>query len=182
MQLLLVNFYVEPLRNNFRSEEEGRDIFEDTVCIRKIVAGSRDELVRIATDEDKREFSKEYKAFIEAGGEIVSGTPLSQWPAAGASFCKEMAYFNVKTVEQLADLADGRAQAMGMGINEKAVAARAWLEATQGTGAQIGKIAVENERLKDELEGMREQLKALMAAQNEMAPKMPLKKTADATA
>lgn len=172
MSMVITSFLIEPMRNNYRSEQEGRDIYDDVVCIRKVVAGSRDEIFRIATDEDKRENPKEWAAFQDRREDMVSGTPLSEWPPASASFAREMAYFNVKTVEQLAGLADGEAMKMGMGIQEKAVAARAWLQAANGNEAQIAKVANENKQLSDQLaEAMRQMeiMKAQMAELQEIA-------------
>jgi hypothetical protein len=185
MPMVITSFLVEPIKNDFRSEKEGRDIYDDVVCIRKVVAGSKDEIFRIATDEDKREWPKEYEAFLKRGDEIVSGTPLSEWPSASASFAREMAYFNVRTVEQLAGLADGGAMTMGMGIQEKAVAARAWLQAANGNEAQISKVAAENQKLGEALaDAMRQMeiMKAQMAELQEIAEEKTAPVTAKAAA
>jgi hypothetical protein len=166
--MVITSFQVEPIKNDFKSEKEGRDIYDDVVCIRKVIAGSRDEIFRIATDEDKREWPKEYEAFLKRGEDIVSGTPLSEWPSASASFAREMAYFNVKTVEQLAELADGAAMTMGMGTQEKAVAARAWLQAVNGNEAQISKVAEENQKLKAAFEDAMRQMEIMKAQMAEL--------------
>ncbi|MFO0448658.1 MAG: hypothetical protein ACK52I_08345 [Pseudomonadota bacterium] len=183
MPMVITSFLIEPMQNHYRSEQEGRDIYDDVVCIRKIIAGSKDEIFRIATEEDKREWPKEYAAFLERGDLAVSGTPLTEWPAASASFAREMAFFNVKTVEQLAGLADGAALQMGMGIQDKAVAARAWLKAANSNEAQISKVAAENEKLGSALDEALKQIeimKAQMAelqeiAEEKTAPQLPLK-------
>jgi hypothetical protein len=174
MPMVITSFLIEPMQNHYRSEQEGRDIYDDVVCIRKIIAGSKD---------DKREWPKEYAAFLERGDLAVSGTPLTEWPAASASFAREMAFFNVKTVEQLAGLADGAALQMGMGIQDKAVAARAWLKAANSNEAQISKVAAENEKLGSALDEALKQIeimKAQMAelqeiAEEKTAPQLPLK-------
>jgi hypothetical protein len=92
-----------------------------------------------------------------------------------------MAYFNVKTVEQLAGLADGGAMNMGMGIQEKAVAARAWLQAANGNEAQISKVAAENESLQAALNAAIKKIE-ILAAQVDELQEIAEEKTAPVTA
>jgi hypothetical protein len=160
MAAVIVTFFMDAVKNEFRSEEDGRDIYDDLEHISKIVAGSRDRVVRLATPEDKREFPEEYKSFKERLKVPVSGTPLRELPGIAESFAKEMEFFHVRTIEELAQLDDNLISRMGPGVREKITRAQGFLAASTGDAANVAKIASENEKLKARVEELETQAKA----------------------
>ncbi len=160
---VIAQFLVEPVKNEFKSAEAGRDVYDDIEHIRILVAGERDEIFRIATDEDKQTFGDEYKRFKAQINAPASGTPLTELPGVSSSFVKEMAFFNVTTVEQLADMSEGSRAANTMGAREWVAKAQAYLAKANGDDAAITKIAAENEALKKRLEEMEARLNAKQA-------------------
>jgi len=61
---------------------------------------------RPVTDFDLFRFGKEYQKFKEGQAELITGTPLALWPQMSPSQIKELEYIGVRTVEQVATLAD----------------------------------------------------------------------------
>ncbi len=157
---VLVQFYSEPVLNEFKSTEEGRDIYEDREHIRIVVAGSRDEIVRLATPEDRREFKAQYQQYKENASAPVEGTPLAELPGISGSQVKELAFFNVKTVEALADLSESSRAHGLMGVRELVGRAQGYLAKANGDDAAVSKIAAENEALKKRLAAMEAQISA----------------------
>lgn len=106
---LFVIFYMGILKNDARSTDEGRAIFDDVECVRIIVPGDKNNIVdRPASAQDKRRFAKQYGVFKEGRSEEeqVSGTRLSDWPFLSRAQAEELKYLGIKTVEQLANVRD----------------------------------------------------------------------------
>lgn len=157
-ETLLVKFYMKPTHNKNKSKEEGRPIFEDIVWVSIIVPGNKNTTVeRVARDTDKQRFSKHFEAFESHGTEeFVSGTPLDSWPVLSSSQVKEMAFFNVRTIEQLANMPDSEAQKF-MGIAILRTKAKMFLEAAAG-GAPMEALQDAMEEKDNQLAAMKESL------------------------
>jgi hypothetical protein len=161
---IIVSFFNEPIENAFLSAQEGRPIFQDTEHVKIIVAGSMDEIVRIATPEDRERFKDVYEAFKRSESAPVSGTPLAELPGISASFVKMAAHFNVKTVEAFVALGTGELMKLGMGAVELQTAARIYLDrAASASSDEVIRIARENNDLKSQLEAMQAQMQSMTA-------------------
>lgn len=116
-QTLLVRFFTKAKRNLARSEEEDRPIFEDVTYIEIMQPGNKDSIIRRpATDMDIDRFPDHHRRFeARESEEHVDGTLLSEWPAISRAQVEELKFLNVRTVEQLAAIADSNAQNI-MGI------------------------------------------------------------------
>ncbi|MEF0939629.1 hypothetical protein [Rhizobium sp. BR 362] len=156
-------FTLEPVEQSFKSKEAGRPIFEDREFVRIVIAGDKNtEVFREATDTDKERFHEPYARFKRGLGEReqIVGTPLAQWPLLKPSQIREFEAINIYTVEQMAALSDTMKQNIGMGAHEIVAAAQAFL-ASAKDGSVASALAAENERLKTDLDLLREQVKAL---------------------
>lgn len=177
-QGVFVSFYSDGVEFKHESEKAGRPIFRDIPHIRKIVPGDTTNIVeRVAKDHDIKQYPREWAAFQQTqaqGG--VSGTPIEQWPQITRAQVKEAKYFEVHTVEQLAELSDMACQKMGMGYMELRNKAKSYLAAAAGT-ATLTAQAEENARLQSEIEALREQFKEMSQARG---PGRPKKETAEA--
>lgn len=113
---LFVQFYMHPRQSEAKSTEAGRPIYDETEYIRIMVPGDKASIVErpvrlgIHVNADNQKFSAEYSAFRANKEQTEVGTPLAEWPPISRSQVKEMAYFNVRTVEQLAGMADSHIQ------------------------------------------------------------------------
>jgi len=161
---MLVKFVHYPMQNRSKSKEEGRPIFEEVVYVDIRTPGDRtSHIFRPAADIDKRKWPKHWEAFqtrVEGDSEEV-GTPLEEWPAITRSLVQELKFFNVYTVEALANLSD-TACGQFMGINEWKTRAQAYIALSQDSA--VGEeFAAELETLKSTNTVLQQANAALMA-------------------
>src|SRR5436190_15798037 len=74
---LFVIFYMGIMRNDAKSTDAGRPIFDDVECMRATTPGDRNNIIdRPATAQDKARFAKQYAAFKAGKSEEdqISGT------------------------------------------------------------------------------------------------------------
>lgn len=148
---LAVRFYNVPVKNEHRSAEEGRPIFEDTEHVEIRVRGDRNNIVmRPTRPEDKVRFADAYRAHEKGLEAKVNGTPLAEWPAASASFVEEMKFLGFHTVEQLADANDSVVQKIP-GLQTFKNKAKVFLEYAKG-GAPLEKLQSELDEQKSRAE------------------------------
>lgn len=160
----LVEFFSEAVQNNFKTAQEGRPIFEDKVFVRIQTPGdTRTSIHRMATDIDKERFSKAWEFFEKGQTVPLEGTPLEHWPTVAASQVRELAHVHVRTVEQLAALSDASIQRMGPGYDNLRRQAVNFLKAAEGAAVST-EVMRENERLKEEIELLKEQVEGLLKA------------------
>lgn len=165
---LHVQFYKHAELNSFRSQAEGRKIFEDHVYIRIIAPANRQSVIeRRATDEDKERFPIHYSRFLQGQEQLAIGTPLAELYGLTPSQVLELKALKVETVEQLANLPDTTVQLLGIGGQELKRRASAWLARASGTDA----LAAQNVQLQAEVAELKkliqERLLAEKAAQSE---------------
>lgn len=126
---LLVKFFFKPRLDKGKSKVEQRPIYRDVEYIDIKIPGNRSAgASRPATPEDKTRFNEHYRLFKERlDQDTVQGTPLLEWSPIGRSQAEELAFFHVKTVEQLATMSDTQvSKFMGLiGLREQA---KLWLE------------------------------------------------------
>lgn len=158
---LLVKFYYHPLENKALSEREGRPIFEDRVYIDIRTPGERDAIRRPASSADIARFQEHYDAFMRRTEQPEeTGTLLSEWPLITRSQVEELAFFNCKTVEHLANMADSAAQNF-RGIQSLKQRAKHWLEETKGKEELEKEFTKREAAMQETLDEYREELKSL---------------------
>lgn len=159
---LLVKFYLHPRQNKAKSIEAGRPIFEDVEYIRIMVPGDKDNIVeRPARESDRARFPRQYDAFKRGEGDALVGTPLAAWPSIARSQVEELAFFGVKTVEQLASMSDTQIQKF-MGLRELRTKAKAYIELAAGN-APLEKMQAELESRDATIATMQKQIADLQA-------------------
>ena len=162
---LVVRFEMYPVKDDKASLEAGRPIYNEVEFIDIRIPGDRTLTVhRPVREADKRRFAVAYRNWKARGGDegASSGTPLKEWPAVSRSQVEELAFFNVRTVEQLAAVTDGNLKNIGplLALREKA---RDFVKAATA-GAPLQQMRDELEASKREAEMMRKQMAELMAA------------------
>lgn len=164
---LFVRFYTQPLKNEAKSVEEGRPIFDDSEMIEIRVRGEKDNVVvRESRPDDHERFREAYKFFREGKSLSESGTPLAAWPAMTSAQVEELKYFKFFTVE---DLAHAPESALGKFAGLRALRDRAvtFLEAAKGN-APLEKM---NKELLDK-QNQIDTMQAQLAAVNEQMAKL----------
>lgn len=166
-QTLWVEFFTEAVEHPNKSREAGRPIFEDREFVKiKFPADTKRVVVAPANEmhynSDARmqmtyaeRFPKHYEAFKSQIADFVAGTPLAEAPFLTSAKRAELNTQNVRTVEQLAGLADSAIRTLGPGWREIVGKAQAFLKAAEGTA---------------ELDDLRQQIADLKAAMK--APKV----------
>lgn len=138
------------------AEKQPDGSFKNVEFIR-IWMDKNSEVYRKVTEEDKVRFAERYAAY-RAGEEVPeTGTPISQCAfatPADVSSCKAERIF---TLEQLVETSDERLQRAKL-VNFK-YQARDWVEAQKRSG-YVGELRQEINRLKQEVQTLREKLSA----------------------
>ena len=158
---LFVEFYEDALEIPFKSEQEGRPVYEQRTFVRIMVPGDATSIIETpATQEHKDMYRRQYERFQKGQKDVVEGTPLTMWPVVNKSQIKECEFFEVRSVEQLAELSDTSCKRMGMGYMELRSKAKAWLLAAKDASV-VTRQAAENDRLQAEIEALKEQIAQL---------------------
>jgi ribosomal protein L29 len=114
---LHVIFFKKPIQNAFKTEKEGRPIFEDAVMVKIMVPGDTLSIIETPVrDEHKRRFPKHWAYFESTQGadNLQQGTPLSQWPILQPSQVEELKALKFYTVENIANAGDDHLSRIGM--------------------------------------------------------------------
>lgn len=165
----LPRFHTVATKMEFKSTQAGRPIFEDREFVEIIIPGQRNSMaVEPVNEEHKGRWPREYAAF-KLGMELPSnGTPLATWPhpQMTKSMVENLAFFNVRTVEDVAGLNDAHLQNIGMGAYELRKAAQTFLDVAKNGMAPLSRMLANAERL--EAENVR-LMQSLLAAKEEIA-------------
>lgn len=157
---LWVEFRKEPVKNEMKSESEGRAIFDDVVFIDITFPGDKTKkVVRPVQDSDKERFARQWENFQKGEtGDNLTGTRLEEWPLLSRSEIAELKAINIFTVDQLANLPDSALN--WLGARTYRTKAEAWLKTAKDTSVAV-KLAHENEVLKGDIEQLKQQIKDL---------------------
>lgn len=169
---LLVSFYYKAVKNEQKTAQEGRAVFDSLEYIKIQIPGSKDYNERKVTENDKRRFARRYQEWKEKKEVKVEGIPLEQWPMISASQIEEFKAYNIFSVEQLAGVADGHLQNLGMGARTLRDRAIAYLNQAKDSGFAV-RLAQENKTLKSELERAHRDIQALAAKVAVLAGQQP---------
>lgn len=121
--------------NREKSLAAGREVYDEIPSI-SIQFPGHDQTVRRIEPRDIQEYPEKYAAFMAGSEPVESGTPLSQWTMMNGAAMKELQYLGFKSVEQLAEASDEAKRKMGT-LSHYVKKAKEWLEAANGTQAQI---------------------------------------------
>lgn len=151
----------------------GRRVTKDVDMAFIMQPGSRDQVERIAEDwlksirdrlinnpegaypeEWVRGFENKYKAWKEGQEIPLDGTSVKEWPILSPAQAENFIGIRVMTIEDVAAMTEDALRSYGIGGRELREKAREWLSGKDSTAA-------ENERLKGELEALKERLNAL---------------------
>lgn len=176
---LSVLFYSKALRNNFKSEEAGRPIFDDVDMVKIFLPGDDKNVIdTFARDDHKARFPQQWAHYQNklAGDQRLAGkTPIDQWPRVSPAMAEELRAIKFLAVEDIANASDAQIQALGMiaGMSPHAFrdAARNYLRVAAGeaseskTAAELASVKDENTAMRKQMEEMQAQLAALAAQQ-----------------
>lgn len=161
---LYAEFTIEAVKNELRSAEEGRPIFEDKEYITIRIVGDNKTVRKRPvkhnwdgnTPPDTERWARQYEAFKkQQSQEAVDGTPIHEWAMITKSDAMSLKALNIHSVEQLANI--GENNMTWLGARQMRDKAKAWLEsAKSGAGAsqmqkRIEQLEADNIALKNQL-------------------------------
>jgi hypothetical protein len=156
---ILVRFFMHPHPDAEASAAEGRPIFKEREYIQIMVPGDKNNIpTRPVWEADKARFPQAYAAFKNGTTEKIVGTPLTAVGWLSKAQIEELAYFHVRSLEQLADIADSNAQKF-MGINAMRQRARDFIAAAKESAPLLA--------LRTEVEKKDNEIASLLAALKE---------------
>jgi len=172
---LSVQFFSKPLQNNFKSEQEGRPIFDDCDMVRIYVPGDDKNIVETFVREDhKRRFPLQwahYQNKMQGDQRLAGKTPINQWPRITAGQAEELRALKFLSVEDVANASDTSLQSIGMiaGMSPYAFreAAQRFLRlaadesAAQKSDERVKAVEADNQALKDQMAQMQAQFAAM---------------------
>jgi len=155
---LLVKFFHQSVVDKQATELEGRPIYKEVEYVKINVPGSREGVSHPARKRDKDRFPRHYEAFQKRVEMPVEGTPLTEWPLISRSQAEELTFFNVKTVEQMATIADSNLTTFRGGTTLKRKA-QEWLAQSKrhATVAEMETQLAARDKALDDMEARYEQ-------------------------
>lgn len=176
---LQVEFYDESMEHRAESAKKGRPVYKDRTLV-KIVnpVDMNVVIVRAATADDKQKYRKAYQAYQnEAKSSSVDGMPLREWPAVTRSQAREAAFYNILTVEQVADLSSDQIGELGSEWEPLRKKAQLYLKGSEDSAAALA-LADENEQLKKQLAALQQAAHEQGANKQQRGPGRPPKSDA----
>lgn len=162
-------FYVKPVQNGRKTTEEGRPVFDDQEYVEIHVPGDKNSIIDTPVrDEHKRRWPQHYAHFKGQQEAPSEGWALTEWPGVTRSQAEELAYFKVKTVEDVAGLSDTQlSKCLPMGGFPLREAAKRALELAKGA-APAEKLAAENAAKDAKIGALEDTVKDLARRLDEM--------------
>lgn len=172
--ILNVTFYMDKAKDEVETAKQGHPIFKEIPHVRIAIPGDRDVVTRPVWDDgnnplsDTYRFATKWQRFLEGQHEPVVGTPLSEWPGVTRSQVEELKYFQVLTVEAMAEVPDVSLAKMGAGYLQLRQKARDYL-ATAAKAAPAAQMRAELEVRDGQIAALQSQLSEMAAAMKQSA-------------
>lgn len=160
---LFVEFVWEPIKNEAKSLQEGRPVFENKEYIRILAPGDKTKSwfrpVRKVSNgtapSDLQRWPRQWEAFQNQQKQVPDGTPLEECAFLSRSDVQNLKSDNVHTLEQLASLTDVNLTRMGArSMRDKA---KLLLEGSKDKAAAL-KWEQEKQELQNQIDGLKNQL------------------------
>jgi hypothetical protein len=161
--LVVPRFYIHTTKNDVKSREEGRPIFDDMEVVEVRFAGDRNKVSVFpahaicgeAQDEDgnthkityAERWADQYKRFKAKSQQIAAGTPVDELPFLTQAKRSELKALSIYTAEALAALDGQPLKNLGQGGRDMKNQAQAYLDRAAGT-ADVVKMAAEIDDLR----------------------------------
>ncbi len=165
----LVEFFTEPVQNNFKSEQEGHPVFDEVEKVRIIQPGQKNtEVVERVKAEHRQRWPTQYAQFKEGLEQKADGFPIEEWPPINRALALTLKGLKIHTVEQLASVNDNDLPAIGMGGRALRDKAASYLAAAKDAKPLAEAIA-SRERAEEELQLVRRELDEMRAMVEKLA-------------
>ena len=150
-----VKFYTKEFYNASKAEQlkkEGKELalaYEKKTMVKIVTPGDKTEIDTFASDEHKRAYPRQYKAFRE-GKTTIDGRSIEDIEFVQAPEATELIHLGIYTVEQLADASDSVCESLPRGF-EIRDHAKNWCAIEHGdqTSKKVAAFAAELNESKD---------------------------------
>jgi hypothetical protein len=159
------------VKNEYKSEMEGRVVLEHFICIELQFPGdnTKTNKFRFTADEGNRgnqwthRFPRQWEAYKSSKEQTPDGTPIEMWPPLDKKRVFELKASKIFTVEQIAALTDQTGPvALGMEWRKMRDQADAFLHPNMAT-VQLSKLMRENEDKDRRMAILEQQIASLQA-------------------
>ena len=158
---LVVSFSLEEIKNEKKTLEEGRAVYDDVEMVHIRIPGDKQLTVDAPANsyctmadgtqvQYKDRFPEDYDRWKAGQGAAVSGTDLKHAPFLSKAEMMNLKAANVFTIEQLAEMGGAPLRSLGQSGRKWQQQALAFLQAAKGTRdatADAAKIAALQERI-----------------------------------
>jgi hypothetical protein len=154
---VFAKFYLHPELDKTETSLQGRPIYKDREYVEIQAAGNQNNIViRPASDMDRNRFRGAYQAFKEFGEDHLVGTPLKEVPWLTRSQVEELAYWRIRTLEQLAGVNDDVVlKVPGLGdLRKRAI----FTVEKVASDAPVAALQTENDQMKLQIQSMQQAL------------------------
>lgn len=177
---LFVRFYKKTLPNNFETQKQGHPIFYECDFVEIRLPGDKlNSVDEFVNESHKQRFPKHWQHYLNNNkeGELIIGTPVTEWPIVTRAIAEELKYLGFKTVESIATASDSQLDKLGMKGGMQPHTFRERAQRYLATASQEASANAESERAaaaearataaEDAIAEMRAQMAALQQAQPE---------------
>lgn len=146
---VIITFYDESVQDVRASKEKGYPVFSTVTMIDKRVPNQVDHQPRPMREEDKRDFAVSWQAYTTGKEPAETGLPVAKWPQLTMDEVSLLNACNVKTVEQLAELADSGIHRLGPDGHNLKKRAKKFLEGVLESSALRDRIQELERKIED---------------------------------
>jgi hypothetical protein len=164
---IAVGFCMVPKEDKAKSKVAGYPVFREQEYVKLIVPGDKQsEYFQPSTDKHRQTFPNAYQAFKNRESKpVMEGMPIEQWPQVTRALSMTLRAAGVHTVEALAAVHDGNIGKLGNNAHELRAKAQAFLSVAKDAAASQA-MAVENQKLQDQISALQAQIAALAKSGN----------------
>lgn len=155
---LTVRFFIEPVENTFKSEKEGRVIYEDVAFVHISAPGAKTDIIRKVVLEDRMDvpsdpnrFPRQWQQFKNQQEQVPDGTPLEMCAFLSKARVMELKSQRIFTAEHYATLPDSTLQTLGLGALRERELCKAFLGNDDTKTRQLSEALAQVERMRQEL-------------------------------
>jgi hypothetical protein len=104
---LAVKFYKKSIKNNFKSKEQDRNVYDDVDYISILIPGdSTTKIERAVKEDDKERFKIIWDRYLAKEDSMQNGTPLEYMANISPAEIDNFKGYQIHTIEQLAGLGE----------------------------------------------------------------------------
>ena len=165
---MVVMFFLKPIHNPTRSNEQGSPQYDDKVFVRIHPPGERLNIIeREATDQDKKRFPMQWVQYKENAPQVSNGTPIDMLFPASPATAAALKASGVHTVEQCAELSAHAIETIGMGAQQWVNTAQRYMEVAN-KGVKASQLRADLDARDREIHSLKNKVDLLTTELNHM--------------